>query len=190
MLSFVKSFPYGDDVEIVQPLTVTVLALVEPGPPAVEDELDTLPPPAWTWTDDPPAELELDSDPLDAVEPVVPEPDDPSAVMLPSLCFSTVTWQVSPDAVLPVFSMVSARAALPIRANTAITTSDLFMESSSNKDEGAALLPLPSGKISILVLLHLVLVVAFALLHAHVACMRTGLTVTRAGRLGAGLAHG
>ena len=108
MFSSVKSFSYSDDVEIVQPLTVTVLALVEPGPPAVEDELDTLPPPAWMCTDDPPAELELDSAPLDEVEPVVPEPDEPSAVMLPSLCFSTVTWQVSPDAVLPVFSMVTA----------------------------------------------------------------------------------
>lgn len=104
-----QSFLYGDDVEIVQPLTVMVLALVEPGPPAVEDELDTLPPPAWTCTDDPPAELELDSAPLDVVEPVVPDPDEePSAVMLPSACFSTVTLQVSPDAVLPVFSIVAA----------------------------------------------------------------------------------
>jgi len=31
---------------MVQPFTVTVLADVVPGPPAVEDELDTLPPPA------------------------------------------------------------------------------------------------------------------------------------------------
>lgn len=92
----------------MQPLTVTVLALVEPGPPAVDEELETFPPPACTWTDDPPAELELDSEPLDAVEPVVPEPDAPTAVMLPSACFSTVTLQVSPDAVLPVFSMVAA----------------------------------------------------------------------------------
>ena len=82
----------------MQPLTVTVLALVEPGPPDVDDELDTLPPPAWTCTDDPPAELELDKDPADEVDPVVPEPDEPSAVMLPSGCFSTVTLQVSPDA--------------------------------------------------------------------------------------------
>jgi hypothetical protein len=138
----VKSFCYGDDVEMVQPLTVTVLALVEPGPPAVEDELDTLPPPAWTCTDDPPAELELDSEPLDEVEPVVPEPDDPSAVMLPSACFSTVTRQVSPDAVLPVFCMVSAAAALPIKVNAAIATIDLFMPVLLRKDEGAALLPL------------------------------------------------
>jgi hypothetical protein len=108
MFSSVQSLSYGDDVEIVQPLTVMVLALVEPGPPAVEDELDTLPPPACTFTDEPPAELELDSAPLEAVEPVVPEPDEPSAVMLPSACFSTVTLQVSPEAVLPVFSMVAA----------------------------------------------------------------------------------
>jgi hypothetical protein len=132
---------YGDDVEIVQPLTVTVLALVEPGPPAVEDELDTLPPPAWMCTEDPPAELELDREPLDAVEPVVPEPDDPSAVMLPSGCFSTVTRQVSPDAVLPVFSVVSAIAP-PIKVNAAIATIDLFMRVLLQQDEGAALLPL------------------------------------------------
>jgi hypothetical protein len=105
---FQSSKSYGDEVEIVQPLTVMVLALVEPGPPAVEDELETLPPPACTCTDDPPAELELDSAPLDAVDPVVPEPDAPTALMLPSACFSTLTLQVSPDAVLPVFSMVSA----------------------------------------------------------------------------------
>jgi hypothetical protein len=104
-----------------------MLALVEPGPPAVEDELETWPPPAWTFTDDPPAELELDSDPLEAAEPVVPERDEPSAVMLPSGCFSTVTRQVSPDAVLPVFSVVSANAALLIKASAAIATIDLFM---------------------------------------------------------------
>lgn len=92
----------------MQPLTVMVLALVEPGPPAVDDELETLPPPACTWTEDPPAELELDSEPLEVVDPVVPELDEPTAVMLPSACFSTVTLQVSPDAVFPVFSMVAA----------------------------------------------------------------------------------
>lgn len=92
----------------MQPLTVTVLALVEPGPPAVDEELETLPPPACTCTDEPPAELELDSEPLDEVDPVVPEPDEPSAVILPSACFSTVTLQVAPEAVFPVFSMVAA----------------------------------------------------------------------------------
>jgi hypothetical protein len=46
-----QSFPYGDEVEIVQPLTVTVTVLALAPPPAVEDELDTLPPPAWTCTD-------------------------------------------------------------------------------------------------------------------------------------------
>lgn len=71
----------------MQPLTVMVLALVEPGPPAVDDELETLPPPACTCTDDPPAELELESEPLDDVDPVVPDPDAPAAVMLPSACF-------------------------------------------------------------------------------------------------------
>ena len=92
----------------MQPLTVMVLALVEPGPPAVDEELDTLPPPACTCTDDPPAELELESEPLDEVAPVVPDPEAPAALMLPSACFTTVTLQVSPDAVLPVFSMVCA----------------------------------------------------------------------------------
>jgi hypothetical protein len=129
----------------VQPLTVTVLALVEPGPPDVDDELDTLPPPAWTCTDDPPAELELDKDPADEVDPVVPEPDEPSAVMLPSGCFSTVTLQVSPDAFLPVFSMVSAKAVLPIRAITAIAMLDLFIAFSSNRDEGSGIAAAPFG---------------------------------------------
>lgn len=92
----------------MQPLTVMVLALVEPGPPAVDEELDTLPPPACTCTDDPPAELELESEPLDEVDPLVPDPEAPAALMLPSACFTTVTLQVSPDAVLPVFSMVCA----------------------------------------------------------------------------------
>ncbi|MGX1168220.1 hypothetical protein ACNJYD_04545 [Bradyrhizobium sp. DASA03005] len=117
----------GDEVEIVQPLTVMVLALVEPGPPAVDEELETWPPPACTWTDDPPAELELESEPLDAVEPVVPELDAPAAVMLPSACFSTLTLQVSPELVFPVFSMVSADAALAVRASTVIATIALFI---------------------------------------------------------------
>jgi len=89
----------------VQPLTVTVLAEVDPGPPEVEDELDTLPPPAWTFTDEPPAELLLESDP---VLPVVEE--EPAAVMLPSACFSTETLQVSPEGVFPVLTIVSPNA--------------------------------------------------------------------------------
>ena len=90
----------------MQPLTVTVMAEVDPGPPLVDDELDTLPPPAWTFTEVPPAELLLDTDPALLVLPVVD--DEPTAVMLPSACFSTVTLQVPPDDVLPVFTMVSA----------------------------------------------------------------------------------
>nr|GAJ31403.1 hypothetical protein BDOA9_0105820 [Bradyrhizobium sp. DOA9] len=86
-----------------------------------------MPPPACTLTDDPPAELELESEPLDAVEPVVPELDAPAAVMLPSACFSTVTLQVAPELVFPVFSMVSADAALPVRASTVIATIALFI---------------------------------------------------------------
>jgi len=99
----------------VQPLTVTVLDAVAPGPPEVEDELETEPPPAWTWTDEPPAELLLERLPAlpvvaEAVDPV----DAPAAVMLPSACLSTETLQVSPDAVLPVFMIVSAPAVPPM----------------------------------------------------------------------------
>jgi hypothetical protein len=46
LYDFIACSFYGVDVEIVQPFTVTVLAEVEPGPPDVEDELDTPPPPA------------------------------------------------------------------------------------------------------------------------------------------------
>jgi len=88
----------------VQPFTVIVLAEleIEPGPPEVEDELETLPPPACTCTEDPPAELLREMPLLPLVE------DEPAAAMLPSLRFSTVTEQVSPDAVLPVLTTVSA----------------------------------------------------------------------------------
>jgi len=102
---------YGDEVEMVQPFTVTVLEVVAPGPPDVDDELDTLPPPAWTFTDEPPAELLLESDP---VLPVVE--DDPAAVMLPSACFSTETLQVSPEEVFPVLMIVSPKADPPMTA--------------------------------------------------------------------------
>ncbi|WP_441227921.1 hypothetical protein AB7813_05400 [Tardiphaga sp. 20_F10_N6_6] len=112
-----RSF-YGDEVDIVQPFTVTVLDEVAPGPPDVEDELDTLPPPAWTFTDEPPAELLLESDP---VLPVVE--DDPAAVMLPSACFSTETLQVSPEEVFPVLTIVSPKAAPPMTAISARTAS-------------------------------------------------------------------
>jgi len=57
-------------------------------------------------TEEPPAELLLESDPALLVLPVVD--DEPTAEILPSACFSTVTLQVSPDDVLPVFTMVSA----------------------------------------------------------------------------------
>src|SRR4051812_12155230 len=95
--------PYGDEVEIVQPFTVMVLAETDPGPPDVDDELDTLPPPACTFTEEPPAELLLETPPA---TPLVDE--DPVAVILPSACFSTEPEQFSPVAVLPFFSMVSA----------------------------------------------------------------------------------
>jgi hypothetical protein len=102
MHDFISRSFYGDEVEIVQPFTVTVLAEVEPGPPDVDEELDRAPPPAWTCTEVPPAELLLETD------PVLPLADaEPAAVMLPSECFSTETLQVSPEEVLPVFTMVS-----------------------------------------------------------------------------------
>lgn len=99
---------------MVQPFTVTVLEVVAPGPPDVDDELDTLPPPAWTFTDEPPAELLLESEP---VLPVVE--DDPAAVMLPSACFSTETLQVSPEEVFPVLMIVSPNADPPMTAISA-----------------------------------------------------------------------
>jgi hypothetical protein len=105
---------YGDEVDMVQPFTVTVLEVAAPGPPDVDDELDTLPPPAWTFTDDPPAELLLESEP---VLPVVE--DDPAAVMLPSACFSTETLQVSPEEVFPVLMIVSPNADPPMTAISA-----------------------------------------------------------------------
>jgi hypothetical protein len=56
------------------------------------------------------------------VLPVVDdEPDAPDAVMLPSACFSTETLQVSPDAVLPVFTIVSAQTDPVVVATSAIT---------------------------------------------------------------------
>lgn len=96
-------FLHGDEVEMVQPFTVIVLAETEPGPPEDDDELETLPPPACTCTEVPPAELLLESAP--APLPVVAE--DPAAEMLPSACFSTVTLQVSPVEFFPVLIMVS-----------------------------------------------------------------------------------
>jgi len=43
---------------------------------------------------------------MDPVLPVV-EAEDPAALMLPSACFSTETLHVSPEEVLPVFTIVS-----------------------------------------------------------------------------------
>jgi len=105
-------------VEIEQPFTLIVLADVDPGPPAVDDELDTEPPPACTCTLEPPAELLLESVP--APLPLV---DDPAALMLPSACFSTETVQGLPDAVVPFLMIVSAfEAALKaaVNANAAV----------------------------------------------------------------------
>src|SRR3954470_10413293 len=99
---------------MVQPFTVTVLDDVAPGPPEVDDELDTWPPPACTFTDVPPAELLLDS------APALPVVDDaPAALMLPSACFSTDTLQVSPAEVVPVFTIVSPYAVPPMATSSA-----------------------------------------------------------------------
>jgi len=102
----------------VQPFTVMTLADADPGPPAVDDELDTEPPPACTCTEEPPAELLLESVP--ALLPLV---DDPAALMLPSACFSTETVQGPPDADVPFLTIVSAfEAALraAVSANAAV----------------------------------------------------------------------
>ena len=105
-------------MEIVQPFTVMVLADTDPGPPVVDDELDTEPPPACTCTPVPPAELLL------AIVPaLLPPADAPAALMLPSACFSTETVQLSPDEVLPFLTIVSAfEAALSsaVSANAAV----------------------------------------------------------------------
>jgi hypothetical protein len=99
---------YGEDVEIVQPFTVMVLADAdEPGPPVVI-ELETEPPPACTCTPLEPAELLLEMLPAPLLLPA----EAPAALMLPSACFSTLTVQLSPDAVLPVLTMVSASEAV------------------------------------------------------------------------------
>jgi hypothetical protein len=100
----------------VQPFTVMVLAETVPGPPVVVDELDTEPPPACTWTPVLPAVLLLEMEPAPLLLPA-------DAPTLPSACFSTLTLQVSPDAVLPFFSIVSAFDAAPraaVNANAAV----------------------------------------------------------------------
>jgi hypothetical protein len=102
-------------VEIVQPFTVMVLADTDPGPPVVDDELDTEPPPACTCTLLPPAELLL------ATVPTLLLPADaPAALMLPSACFSTETVQLSPEVVLPFFTIVSA---LDVALSVAVSAS-------------------------------------------------------------------
>jgi len=120
---------YGDDVEIVQPFTVMVLADTDPGPPVVDDELDTEPPPACTCTPVPPAELLL------AIVPaLLPPADAPAALMLPSACFSTETVQLSPDEVLPFLTIVSAFEAAPsaaVSANAAVIVHARVMSNSS-----------------------------------------------------------
>jgi len=66
-----------------------------------------------------PAVLLLEIEPAPLLLPA----DAPAALMLPSACFSTLTLQVSPDAVLPFFSIVSAFDAAPraaVSANAAV----------------------------------------------------------------------
>jgi len=92
----------------VQPFTVMVLAELPEDLPALVDPvvlpLDTLPPPACTWTDVPPADELLE---------IVPPPPPPlllapAVEMLPSAFLLTVTSQVSPAALVPRFVIVSA----------------------------------------------------------------------------------
>jgi len=105
---------------MVQPFTVMVLADADPGPPAVVDELDTEPPPACTCTPVVPAELLLETVPA-----LLLLPDEaPAALILPSACFSTDTVQLSPDAVLPFLTIVSAFEAAP---NVAVSANAVVM---------------------------------------------------------------
>jgi len=107
-----------------------VLADTDPGPPTV-DELDTEPPPAWTWTPVLPAELLLEIEPAPLL--LLPE-EAPAALMLPSACFSTETVQLSPELVLPFFTIVSAIEAPPrvaLSANAAATVHARVMCNSS-----------------------------------------------------------
>src|SRR3954452_20334149 len=106
-----------------------VLADTDPGPPVVDDELDTEPPPACTCTPVPPAEL------LPAIVPALLLPADaPAALTLPSACFSTETVQLSPDEVLPFLMIVSAFDAAPsaaVSANAAVIVHARVMSNSS-----------------------------------------------------------
>src|SRR6185295_11423363 len=146
-----------------------VLADTDPGPPVVDDELDTEPPPACTCTLLPPAELLL------ATVPALLLPADaPAALKLPSACFSTETVQLSPDEVLPFLTIVSAfEVALSsaVSANAAVMVDARAMCNSSHmkrrKGDGGRRPPTRS----ILVLPHFmalaaVLVVALAVFHA------------------------
>src|SRR4051794_2329194 len=119
-----------------------VLADTDPGPPVVDDELDTEPPPACTCTPVPPAEL------LPAIVPALLLPADaPAALMLPSACFSTETVQLSPDEVLPFLTIVSAlelALTTAASANAAVIVHPRVMCNSSRvQRKGGRRLPSP-----------------------------------------------
>jgi len=167
-------------VEIVHPFTVMVLADTDPGPPVVDDELDTDPPPACTCTPVPPAELLL------VIVPALLLPADaPAALMLPSACFSTETVQLSPDEVLPFLTIVSAfEVALSsaLSANATVIFDARVMCNSSRKEVGDGGCRPPTR--SILVFLHFmalasVAVVALAMFHASGARRRAGCADSR-----------
>src|SRR4051794_1608558 len=158
---------------MVQPFTVMVLADTDPGPPVVV-ELDTEPPPACTCTPVLPAELLLEMLPAPLLLPA----DAPAALMLPSACFSTETVQLSPEAVLPFFTTVSAFEAAPRAAVTAtvaaIVHARVICNSSRLKRRtGDGGRRPPAASMLVLVLPHfvasaavVVLVVTFAMFHA------------------------
>lgn len=91
----------------MQPLTVREL---EPAfLPPIELELETVPLPAWAWTDVPPADV------LDATEPDELDEDEATAplsaaVTLPSALRLTVTVHAAPADVVPRISSISACA--------------------------------------------------------------------------------
>jgi len=168
----------------VHPFTVMVLADTDPGPPTV-DELDTEPPPAWTWTPVLPAELLLETAPA----PLLLPDEAPAALMLPSACFSTDTVQLSPELVLPFFTIVSAievALSVAVSASAAATVHARVMCNSSRGDiekgDGGCRPP----AVSVLVLPHfvalaavVVFVMALAVFHAGRTCARAGCADSR-----------
>src|SRR5205085_11962875 len=109
-------------------------------------EVDAEPPPACTCTPVGPAELLLEILPAPLLLPATA----PAALMLPSACFSTETVHRSPDAVLPVLTMVSAFALAPIAAVSAsaaviVHARVMWMLLAAEKKNGGRRVPSPGS---------------------------------------------